>query len=306
LERTTIDSYRQHLRDHIEPLIGGIFLRDLTIPAVRDFMDVLRGAGRSPAMIRRVVGDLGSILANAMERGLVAQNVVHGMSRRRKKDRKVEKRHERDLKKGVDIPTLDEVRAIIASLRGRWRPMILTAFFTGLRASELRGLKWPDVDLQKSELTVSQRADKYLTLGSPKSDAGKRTVPLPPLLANALREWKLQCPRTDLGLVFPTEKGNVFHHTNIVQRGWNPAQVRAGVVGADGKAKYNFHAARHFYASWCANSVKDGGLGLSPKVVQARMGHSSITVTLDLYSHLFPRGDDGGEMAEAERKLHAV
>jgi len=61
------------------------------------------------------------------------------------------------------------------------------------------------------------------------------------------------------------------------------------------------HALRHFYASWCVNRKADGGLELPANLVQARLGHSSITVTLDTYGHLFPRGGDGAELAEAER-----
>ena len=70
------------------------------------------------------------------------------------------------------------------------------------------------------------------------------------------------------------------------------------------KAKYTgLHALRHFYASWCINREVDGGLGLPAKVVQERLGHSSITVTLDTYGHLFPNGDDAAKLAQAESKL---
>lgn len=69
-------------------------------------------------------------------------------------------------------------------------------------------------------------------------------------------------------------------------------------------AKYGgMHALRHFYASWSINRPQDGGLGLPPKVIQERLGHSSIMMTMDVYGHLFPRGDDAAEMAAAERAL---
>jgi integrase len=71
-------------------------------------------------------------------------------------------------------------------------------------------------------------------------------------------------------------------------------------------AKYTgLHALGHFYASWCINSKADGGLGLPPKVVQERLGHSSIVMTMDVYGHLFPRGDDADELAAAELALLA-
>jgi len=99
-------------------------------------------------------------------------------------------------------------------------------------------------------------------------------------------------------------EGGIEWHTNIINRAWWPLQVAAGVKDRDGKAKYTgLHALRHFYASWCINREADGGLELPAKVVQERLGHSSITVTLDTYGHLFPRGDDSAKLAEAESRL---
>jgi integrase len=80
--------------------------------------------------------------------------------------------------------------------------------------------------------------------------------------------------------------------------------IAAGVVTADGEPKYGgLHHLRHFYASWLINRPADGGLGLPLKVVQHRLGHSTVTMTADRYSHLFPTGDDGEELAAAERAL---
>jgi integrase len=85
------------------------------------------------------------------------------------------------------------------------------------------------------------------------------------------------------------------------------------ILGDDGKpkvskrAKYpGLHALRRFYASWCINRRVDGGLELPPKIVQERMGHSSITMTMDVYGHLFPSTDDADALAAAERELLAV
>ena len=277
-------------------------LADLTIPLVRTFEDQLRAHDRSPAMIKRVVGDLGALLADAQERGLIAQNVVRALSR--KKQNGAARRAKGKLQVGVDIPTPAEIRTIIAHLQGPWRPLLLTAIFTGLRASELRGLRWGDVDLKHRELHVRQRADRYNDIGEPKTKAGTRTLPLPPTVVNVLREWKLVCPKGDLGLVFPNGAGNIEGHSNIVHRGLAPTLVAAGVVDRTGEAKYTgLHAFRHFYASWCINRRVDGGLELPLKVVQVRMGHSSIQVTADTYGHLFPRSDDGAELAAAEKSL---
>jgi integrase len=101
--------------------------------------------------------------------------------------------------------------------------------------------------------------------------------------------------------VFPNGAGNFESHPNIVQRGLPPTLVQAGVVDANGDAKYTgLHALRHYFASWCINRKAEGGLELPLKVVQARLGHSSITLTADRYAHLFPRGDDSAELAAAE------
>jgi integrase len=309
LERTTLDQYRQHLRLHIVPFIGRTLLSKLSVPAARAFEDRLQAEGRSPTLTRYVMRSLGAMLADSQERGLVVRNSVRELRGRRKKG-KDGRRDARGakLKIGVDIPTPDEARKIVATLQGSsWRPLLLTAIFTGLRASELRGLRWSDVDLKKNELHVRQRADRYRAIGKPKTEAGERTIPLFPIVANTLREWKLKCPKGDLGLVFPNGDGKVEFHVNIVERGLKPTMIAAGVTTSAGDkstlaAKYTgLHALRHFYASLCINRKADGGMELPPKTVQYRLGHSSIAVTLDTYGHLFPRGDDSAELAEAER-----
>ncbi|MER8648768.1 site-specific integrase [Mesorhizobium sp. M0586] len=334
LERSTVDQYRQHLDLHIVPLIGETLLSKLSVPAVRAFEDDLRAKGRSSAMVRKLLVSLGSLLADAQELGLVTRNAVREKSRskQRGKDRRHERRQKGRLKVGSDIPTREEVKAIVAALAGRWRPLLLTAIFAGLRASELRGLRWQDVDLDKREVHVQQRADRFNDIGKPKSEAGERTVPIPPMVVNALKEWKLAYRRPVVGkddegksiredakpehLIFANGAGNVESLANIINRGLLPVQLAAGVTIATDKqdkdgntimsAKYTgMHALRHFYASWCINRPQDGGLGLPLKVIQERMGHSSVTMTADVYGHLFPRGDDAEEMAAAERSFLA-
>jgi integrase len=305
LERATRAQYRQHVEHHIVPLIGAVKLSQLTVPMVRSFEDRLR-VERSNAMVRKVLTSLGSMLGDAQERGLVAQNVVRGLRTRRRngKEGRADKRTRGRLKVGVDIPTPDEIRTLIATLESdpRWRPLLLTAMFAGLRASELRGLRWSDIDLKAGEIHVRQRADRYNKIGPPKSDSSERVVPLPPMLVNTLRTWKLACPKGDLDLVFPNRQGRVEDYSNIIKRGLRPIEIAAGVVTKSGKAKYpGLHSLRHFYASWCINRQVDGGLELPLKVVQARLGHASVQMTADRYGHLFPRGDDGAEMAAAEK-----
>ncbi len=142
-------------------------------------------------------------------------------------------------------------------------------------------------------------------MGAPKSEAGHRTIPMAPPVANALKEWKLACPLRGktkespgkLWLVFPNGEGKPESHSNIINRGFDPIQVKAGVSephatakDKDGEpvmvARYGMHALRHFFASWAIER------GFTPKRVQALMGHSSIQMTFDTYGHLFPSAED--------------
>lgn len=288
LERSTVDHYRQHVAEHIKPFLGALKLTAVTTPRVFAFAEELKEAGRSPEMVRRAVQSLGRVFRHAKGRGLVGSNPVADVKLSRSKRGKAR----------PEIPSKDELRAIVGAAKGRWRPLIITAMFTGLRASELRGLRWSDVDLSRKVLTVSQRADAWKQIGAPKTEAGTRDVPLAPMVVNTLREWRLACPKGELGLAFPNGAGNVELHPNIIKRGWNPTQVAAGVVTEAGEARYNFHSLRHAAASLFIES------GLNPKRVQAVMGHSSITVTYDVYGHLFADDDaDQRAMRTIEERL---
>jgi integrase len=295
-ERATVKGYREHVDLHINARLGRVKLAALTTPRINAFRDELLVTG-SRLLARKVLTSLKSLLKDAQRRGNVAQNVALGVSIG------VDQRGRRKLQIGVDIPTRDEVRLILGAVKPRWRAILITAVFTGLRASELRGLRWDDVDLKRGELHVRQRADRYNVIGKPKSRAGSRTIPLGPMVVNTLRESKLRCA-SQSGLVFPTRSARPFHHQTLIRCALIPAQIAAGVVSVDGGAKYTgLHSLRHFYASWCINRRADGGLELPAKMVQERLGHASIVMTLDTYGHLFPRGDDGAELAAAERTL---
>jgi len=294
-ERATVDQYQAHVRHHIVPRIGNERLATLTTPRINRFRDeLLRDLSR--AMAKKVLVSFKSILKDACRRGNVAQNAGGGVSIT------ADKRAAGRLEIGADIPTPEEISRILAAAKGRWRPFLITAIYTGMRASELRGLRW--IDLKAGQIEIRQRADRYQTMGPPKSKGGQRTIPIGPFVVNTLREWRLANPHE---LVFPNGRGNIERHQNIIPRVWWPVQVAAGVVDAGGQPKYTgLHAVRHFYASWCINPARDGGLGLAAKAVQERLGHSSIVMTMDVYGHLFPRADDGSELATAEQRLLAL
>ena len=307
--------YAEHTELHIFPFIGAKKLSELNVPSVNAFADQLREEDRSPAMVRRVVQSLGAIFREARRRGLSSTDPTAGIDLHLP---------DRDDPRPV-IPTKPELQAIISGAVMRWRPLVLMAIFCGLRASELRGLRWIDVDFEAREINVNQRADIYHKIGKLKSKSAYRSIPCPSILLNTLREWKLTCPQRDTGkkdasgepvmvldLVFPNGMGNVEALSNIVQRGFDPIQVAAGitelapVLDVDGKpiinnagapvmkevAKYGMHALRHACASlWIEN-------GMNPKRIQKLMGHSTIQMTFDTYGHLF--ADAEGDQRAAE------
>jgi integrase len=297
-ERTTVDSYEQHLRDHIGPRIGHVKLAELTTPAVEAFRDELVSALRSSATARKVLGSLKMLLTDAVRRGLTPFNAASPA--RIESD----KRTKRRLKAGVDFPQQDEVRRIIqAAPEGKARTLLMVTAFTGLRGSELRGLRWTDVNLEKGSLTVEQRADRFGTIGSPKSESGHRTIPIGSILMNTLRHLKVESTGK---LVFGTRTDRPTVHSELV-RHFQEAQVEAGIVDDAGKARYlGLHTLRHFAASLMLHSREHGGQGLRLQEAQARLGHATLAMTSDVYGHLLPVEDDDGKLAASERHLFAV
>ena len=298
LEQSTLDAYRQHLHLHIlgkdgaPSPIAGQRLNQLTRPMIENFRDWMLDNGRSKAMAKRVIGSLTALIKEAERTGYVAQNVARGV---------VVKRSGRE-KAQIVPPTKDQIRKLIAAASGEGArpidlPMMMVLIFAGLRASELRGLTWTNVDLKAGTLTIVQRADRKNEIGAPKSRSGFRTIPLPASAISALREWKLQCRPSKLDLVFPSERGTPIFHANIVIGFQEPVQKRAGLtepwILRSGKPKldedgepalkgiFTLHDFRHACASlWIEQKVV-------PKRVQSWMGHHSIQVTFDTYGHLF-------------------
>jgi integrase len=295
LERGTMRNYETIVRLHIVPTLGAAKLAQLSAPMLEDWRDRLV-ATLSRRRARTVLGALKAILADAQRRGLAAQNAALPVKISTKK------RDQEKLAVGVGIPSKADMQTLLAALgEPRWRryrPFFVTATFTGMRASELRGLTWSVVDFNKRTIAVRQRADEWCALGKPKSAAGQREIPMSPNVFNTLREWRLASPKNELELVFPNLAGNVQRHSNIGSRVWRPLQRAAGLVDATGEPLYNIHALRHFAASlWIEQ-------GFSPKRLQALLGHSSIQMTFDCYGHLFPsQEDDQARFARAELGL---
>ena len=294
----TMLGYRRIVRLHLVPLIGNIRLAQLTTPMIADYRDALLET-RSRSMTRRVLTVLRMILFDMQRSGKVAQNVAGPirLTGKARDDRP-------PLVIGRDVPTKEEINTLLSAAPSRWRPWLLTAVFTGLRVSELRGLAWESIDFDRAVLHVRQRADRWGNLGPPKTAAGNRDVPLAPVIVRALKEWRLACPRTAEGrlwLVFPNDAGRVMSASHLELDHYRPLHVTAGVVNQAGTAKYGFHKLRHFFASWAIEQ------GFAPMRLQEIMGHTSIRMTYDTYGHWFPdAADDQAKLAAGERAILGV
>lgn len=306
LEPSTTKMYDEHVRLHINPRLGAKRLNQLTRPMVEEFRDQLLDAKVSRPMARKVLRSLSSLVKEAQRVGHVAQNVAHGVTV------KIAGRE----KAKVVPPTKEHMRLLIAAAEDRRpmdKPMLLVFLFAGLRASELRALPWPNIDLKVGNVTVDRRADYQNVIGPPKSASGFRTIPIPPIVVTVLKKWKLQCPPSDLDLVFPSEKGTPIFHNNLFAFFTEPLQLAAGIAkpkvrnGApvrDEKGqpvmegRYGLHDFRHACASlWIERRVE-------PKRIQTWMGHSSIAITFDTYGHLFAAlEDDAAVMAAMEASV---
>ncbi len=300
LERSTINQRKVHLKVHIVPFLGDEKLSSLSTPRIYQLDSDLRTNGRSVAMRRKIIGSLKAMLAFAQSQGFVAQNVARSV-----KVKSDARNQTSPLREGENFPSKAELRAMMDSAPDRWRALLITAIFSGLRVSELRGLRWQDVDFDNDAvpmLHVRQRADNWGKIGPPKSKAGSRDIPLPPLVANTLRQWKAGCPASPLDLVFAAPDGAVESYFTIRNSFWIPLQIALGMttVNAAGETtgRYGFHCLRHAAASLFIEH-----LGWTPKRVQTVLGHSSIQMTFDRYGHLF---EDRESDREAMKKLEAA
>ena len=287
----TFAQYRQHIDLHIVPRIGMVKLAKLT-------------AGEGRGVPRRSPGEpLAADGAQGADQPEIdAEGLEVRPPRRRCEGRRQAKRSASS-KPGAISRRLRRVERIINAAKDEQAAaLLLTAALTGLRASELRGLRWSDVDLKAGELHVRQRADRYNAIGPPKSGSGTRTIPLAPELLAALKVWQLACPKGEHGLVFPTATGAIDasqEHAREPRAGhgrrWRRRQ--------GGQAEICAARLPAFLRLWCINPGSRGGRELPAKVVQELLGHSSIVMTLDLYGHLFPRSDDRAELAAAASAL---
>lgn len=268
LEPAAISSYERHCRLHILPAtapkgdpngwsgnLGDVKLSQLTTPLCETFRLVVLESNPhdrtgkirtdktvSRRMARHILSSFKGVVNEAQRRGLISHNPAQPVRINSRKRERV------PIRIGEQIPDRKEVRAILTGSIDVWHTLYLTDAFTGMRSSELRGLVWQHVDLNDRAIEVRQRADTEGLIGLCKSEAAYRTIQIGDDLVEELRRWKLICPRSDLNLVFPDDDGNVLPRSKIYDE-LCAVQRRIGMKRPTGKAKYNVHSLRHFYAS---------------------------------------------------------
>jgi len=271
LEPKTTARYGQVWRTYLEPEFGGRKLSAISRELVRRYMARLTAEGVAAGTVRKVHAVLSAILAEAVELGYLKANPCSGA-----------KGLPRSPRREMLFLTADEVRELAESVLPRYRVLVYTAAYTGLRASELVGLRWRSVDLLHAKLTVEEAIKEVggkLVVGPPKTHE-RRTLTLPRFLCDMLQEHLATLPGGSGpgDLVFPGPKGGPSRHSLFYRRHFKPAVRRS----LPHKREFRFHDLRHTCASLLIAQ------GAHPKLIQARLGHSSITVTLDRYGHLFP------------------
>jgi integrase len=304
-DRGTLKTYREIVNRHIRPQIGNEKLSRLSAPRVVDFRDALM-LTRSHAMAAKAVRHLSMILAEAMRRGLVAQNVARAVKVKGPRGDKRQK-----LAKRADIPPIEHLRAMLEAADRmsnedpRLPVLLRVVMLTGLRASEVRGFPWINADLKGSGLAVEQRADRWQDIGPPKSNAGHRVIPIGPAMRTMLLTWKLRCPPSELGLMFPNNRGGVIDQKGFIGL-LVKVQAAAGLAIDSGKRdrkgqiiwkpRYDWHHLRHVAAS---NWLNDG---IDLKRLQVWIGHENIQLTIDVYGHLIADAQKDAELAAGAEK----
>src|SRR5262245_30485369 len=170
LERSTLAHYQQHVDLHIVPLIGHIKLATLTTDRIEGFRDALLEKLSRP-LARKVLVSFKSLLKASRH-----SHVAAGVSIKKARGEK------QRIQASRDFPTTAEIARLMVAAKGnpKQKALLVILAFTGLRASEFRGLRWSDIDLRACELHVRQRVDEYNVIGAPKSDSSVRTIPLDP------------------------------------------------------------------------------------------------------------------------------
>jgi len=287
LKASTFETYEIAIRRQLVPHLGSIALASLAPEHVERMVAALERT-MSAKGIRNVVSVLGRVLDVAERRDLVKRNVVRLV--------------ELPLVRRVEQPTLDvaAARRVLAAVKGdRLEALWVTTIACGLRQAEVLGLRWQDVDLDAAtlrvEVVLDRQAGEYV-LTSPKTPKSRRTLTLPPFAVTALREHRRRQLAERLAAGVATADGLVFvsPRGRPLSAGWISHRWAdlADEIGVD----VTFHGLRHAQSSLLV------ARGVHPKVIAERLGHATITESMDRYAHV-PRESDRAAAAELEEAL---
>ena len=282
----TAESYAAVIRNHLVPRLGRYRLTKLTPAAVREAQASLLASGLSTSTVREVIGILRHALRAAVDEGLVYRNVVDSVRR---------PRLQRD---EVVPPDADAVAAILEEARATpFHALFAFMASMGVRRGEAIGLRWSDVDLERRTCSINQTFQRVrgggLQAQPPKSSRGRRQIALDEDTVELLRGHRAAQVEHRLGVgAAYADRGLVF--ANASGAPCDPARVShafEAVRRRAGHPKVRLHDLRHYHATalLAANT--------HIRVVQERLGHATISVTLGTYSHLLPGLD--AQAAEA-------
>ena len=273
----TFQSYSTIVRIHLVPTLGRVRLIDLTPQHVQRVLNAKSAEGLSPRRVDYIRAVLRRALGQAMRWGIVTRNVATLVEPPKAR------------KKRVQPFSPEEARQFLDAIRGdRLEALYAVALAIGLRQGEALGLGWDDLDLDSGTITVRhalQRINGKLTLVEPKTDRSHRMVPIPASLIHRLVEHRdRQSVERDRAANLWHEGGFVF--TTVLGRPLDGSSVThrfQKLVAAAGLRHQRFHDLRHACASLLLAQ------GVPARVVMEILGHSTVTLTLNTYSHVLPR-----------------
>ena len=270
----TYQSYATIVRVHLAPALGRIRLADLTPQHVQRFLNQKSSDGLSPRRVDYLRAVLRRALNQAMRWGLVARNVATLVDPPKATRNK------------VNPFTPEEARLFLEAIKGdRLEALYTLALVVGLRQGEALGLMWEDIDFVGGTVAIRhalQRIDGELRLVEPKTDRSHRIVPMSPALAARLMDHRgrQHAERRNAGslwdeshLVFTTALGRPLDGSSVTHRFQK-------LLAAAGLRHQRFHDLRHACASLLLAQ------GVSARVVMEILGHSTVTLTLNTYSHI--------------------
>lgn len=258
---STLAGYQDIIRRLLTPAFENYYLTDILTGHLQAYVaDRIKTV--SPKTVCNEIVVIKEMFKHALRWGYVKTNPAEYVERPRL------------TKPEIEILRPDEADNLILNSHSHYRIAFLTDFLTGMRAGELWGLQWPDIDWNSKQIYVRRSLWKG-QFQTPKSKCSIRKIDITDTLIRELKKWKLACPINEHDLVFPSPEGKLSQHDNVVKRYFNQALRLAGL------RKVSFHSLRHSNASMRIQA------GQNIKYIQSQMGHASINITLDIYGHLF-------------------